>query len=288
MDSGGYFLDITILMRLIILHHDYTDLRDKDAYFIYSLIPHWQRRGIEVKHWTGTRDLPEGDAVLVHVDLSVVPSRFLKAALRYPLAFNSRMEDIRKSALPGRNLCLAASSAFLGAVVVKTELNHGGIPEKLFFQKRRLSLPLVESWDLFRASRLVEPLTYPVYGSAAEVPGNIWKDPRYVVEKFLPEMEGNNYVLRYAYFLGKARIGYRILGKNPILRWAGKVAEELSPIPPEVSAFREKIGLDYGKIDFVVHQGGAVILDVNKTIGGPAASLVEEPLAAALAEGLPF
>lgn len=273
-------------MRLIVLHHDYTDLRDKEAYFIYAIIPHLEERGIEVIHCTGTRNLPEGDAILVHVDLTVVPDRFFQAARRYPLAFNFRMTDIRKSALPGRGHGLELLSGFKGPVVVKTEYNHGGVPEKLFFQKRGAGLPLRETWDLFRASRLAEPLAYPVYDSAADIPGKIWKDRRYMVEKFLPEQEEGNYVLRYAYFFGKAEMGYRILGKNPILRWSGREVEELSPIPPEVCAYREKIGLDYGKIDFVLHQGQAVILDVNKTIGGPASSLKDTPLAQAMAEGL--
>jgi glutathione synthase/RimK-type ligase-like ATP-grasp enzyme len=36
-------------------------------------------------------------------------------------------------------------------------------------------------------------------------------------------------------------------------------------VPDEVHEFRRKIGMDFGKIDFVVREGRAVILDVNPT-----------------------
>lgn len=35
--------------------------------------------------------------------------------------------------------------------------------------------------------------------------------------------------------------------------------------PPELVAFRRQWRLDYGKIDYVVHDGAVVILDVNRT-----------------------
>jgi len=275
-------------MRLVIIHHDYTDLQNQESHFIYALIPHWEQRGIEVRHCLGTHKLPEGDAALLHVDLSVVPDRFLRAACHYPLALNFRISDIRKSSLPGRDHALISPFDFNGAVVVKTELNHGGIPENNFFQKRSFRLAPSEVWYLFRNSQLPNPLAYHVYDSAAKVSKKIWEDRRYMVEKFLPEREKGLYVLRYAYFFGKTKMGYRIIGDQSILRWSNRLFEEFCPIPPEVCAYRERMGLDYGKIDFVLHEGSPVILDVNKTIGGPASSLTDTPLAQALAAGLTF
>jgi hypothetical protein len=36
---------------------------------------------------------------------------------------------------------------------------------------------------------------------------------------------------------------------------------------PKVLALSRKVGLDYGVIDYTVHDGELVVLDVNKTIG---------------------
>ena len=36
-------------------------------------------------------------------------------------------------------------------------------------------------------------------------------------------------------------------------------------VPDEVRAVRRRHGLDFGKIDFVLHDGKAMVFDVNKT-----------------------
>jgi hypothetical protein len=42
--------------------------------------------------------------------------------------------------------------------------------------------------------------------------------------------------------------------------------EQIEP-HPDVLAWREELQIDYGKLDFVVHDGQVVLLDVNKTTG---------------------
>lgn len=39
-------------------------------------------------------------------------------------------------------------------------------------------------------------------------------------------------------------------------------------VPDELIKLRQELGLDYGRIDFTIYDGKAVVLDVNKTIGG--------------------
>jgi hypothetical protein len=57
---------------------------------------------------------------------------------------------------------------------------------------------------------------------------------------------------------------------------------------PDVETWRKRFDLDYGKLDYLVHDGRAVLIDVNKTIGA-SRQVADAPLQAMrrrLAEGL--
>jgi hypothetical protein len=113
-----------------------------------------------------------------------------------------------------------------------------------------------------------------------------------VVERFVPEMEKGRYVLRWAFFMGSAQIGLKGFSNDPIVRVANQTAPSqlMSEIHPEVLRYRKAIGLDYGKIDYVIHEGRPVIVDVNKTIGGTREekSPLIQTLIGVLANGLHF
>lgn len=280
---------LTSRMRLVVIHHDLTDISRRDRYWVHSMTPHWQARGIEVVHAAGTRALLPADAALVHVDMSVVPRRFIEAASRYPVVFNTRVTDIRKSRLPGRTHVVRNAKAPTGPVLAKTDFNCAAIPERELWKNGTRGLPLRERWHLYRFGRKSLEVNYALHGDASELPASIWKDPRYVVERFLPEREGAHFVLRWAFFLGSAAVGLIGRGANPVVRASETVrpVEPMSEIHPEVLRYREEIGLDYGKIDYVLHEGRPVILDVNKTIGGTTSRNPQlEHLAATLAAGL--
>jgi hypothetical protein len=63
----------------------------------------------------------------------------------------------------------------------------------------------------------------------------------------------------------------------------------LEEVPPEVHEIREAMALDFGKIDFGIAEGCAIVYDVNKT---PTQSKVTErsrPVLEAMAQALgPF
>jgi len=40
-------------------------------------------------------------------------------------------------------------------------------------------------------------------------------------------------------------------------------------VPDELRAERSRLGFDYGKFDFVVHEGRAILLDANRTPSAP-------------------
>ncbi|MEY4489121.1 MAG: hypothetical protein RIQ79_1629, partial [Verrucomicrobiota bacterium] len=66
-------------MRLLVVHHDRARPSQIDTHYLFALCPHWEKQGIEVIHRAGCADLPPADLVLLHVDLSVVPERFVRA-----------------------------------------------------------------------------------------------------------------------------------------------------------------------------------------------------------------
>jgi hypothetical protein len=59
------------------------------------------------------------------------------------------------------------------------------------------------------------------------------------------------------------------------------------PVPDELRAMRRALGFDYGKFDFVVNEGKAVLLDANRTptAGGPLSDSVRAHMSD-LAEGV--
>jgi hypothetical protein len=191
------------------------------------------------------------------------------------VALNLGITDIRKSQI-SQNL-VRTPEACDGPVIVKSNLNYAGLPEW-----RAASRRWGWFWKKRSASPFSNPKNYPIYASAAEVPGSYWKDPALVVEKFLPEYADGFYFLRQAYFLGERHRSWRLRSSRPIVRAAPALDDVEIPTPPDLDAYRRRIGLDYGKIDFVEHDGKIIVLDVNKTIGAPAPPVTTPYLAPAI------
>ena len=64
-------------------------------------------------------------------------------------------------------------------------------------------------------------------------------------------------------------------------------ALEPTTVPEVLRAERERLGFDFGKFDFVVHEGEVVLLDANRTPTGAAAiSTYQSEQAAKLALGI--
>lgn len=53
--------------------------------------------------------------------------------------------------------------------------------------------------------------------------------------------------------------------KQPVVKLANSVQVEEGSTPPEVYSFRQRLGIDYGKIDYVPRNGKAVVFDLNRT-----------------------
>lgn len=252
--------------RIAVLCHAACRPRDLRVTAIYHLAELWRNQGLDVVFAFGTRAPPEADLAILHVDLSVVPDGYAKLASRYPIVLNGRILDIRKSA-HSTNL-VRRDQAYDGPVFVKTDLNAAGHPER-----RARSKPLRELQRLARRAggrpmaRVRRLDGYRVFESRCEVPDSLWRDPRFVVEKFLPEQTAIGYAAHSCFVLGNARVCERSESPSPIVCDATAVRIENAVPHPCVAEHCASFRLDFGKLDYTVRGGKCVVLDVNKTVG---------------------
>jgi len=254
--------------RIAILFHENATEPMLRNYYITRLADYWREDGHEVIYLFGVSDFVPADLVIVHVDLSVVPEIYLEFARRYPIALNAKIRDIRKSTI-SKNL-LRRGDLYDGRVIVKSNLNYAGAPERFLAANRPSPYPASRLLSWVRRARSAEfrsPIDYRIYENLRQVPSRNFEQEDLVVEKFLPEMENGLYCTRNFHFLGDRIACIRRKARNPIVFGATYIEVERVDPHPEIVAMRETLGFDYGKFDYVVVDGRAVLLDVNKTIG---------------------
>ena len=258
-------------MKIAVLFHEGARGTDLTGYIVDHLAGFWREDGHEVLYLFGTKDAPRADVLFVHVDLSVVPDEYLRLANEYPAALNHRVRDIRKS-VTSPNL-VRPGDDWNGPVIVKSDLNFGGMSERVLAQT-----PLQRRSRVWRGvtgirERLLRPVpsrnpeAYALFAHISEVPRRWLGIDGVVVERFVPERENGLYHLRMYQFLGDRWTCTRIASEQPVIRAGWSISVEQIEPHPEVFAWREKLEIDYGKLDYVVHDGQAVLLDVNKTTG---------------------
>jgi hypothetical protein len=251
-------------MRVAILFHARERHFDPAGYLVHHLAELWRQDGLEVVYLYGTHRFVPADLVLVHVGLSVVPEPYLEFGARYPIVLNGRIRDIRKT-VTSRYL-VRPGDDWDGPVIVKSDLNNGGYPEYL------------SSLTGLRRMRLVRALArrlggvptwrdYRVFERLADVPAPLLERPDLVVERFLPAVEDGLYHLHMYQFLGDRERCARLSSREPVLKAdASEMACSVEP-HPAAQAWREELGLDYGKIDYIVRDEEVILLDANKTTG---------------------
>lgn len=266
------------MARIVVVAHQH-DLFASRPFLIKGLFPAWGRAGHEVLVHHGVADLPDADAALLHVNASLVPPAYLAALSRYPVVVNGRATDIRKRAI-SRQL-VHPGDDYRGPVIVKTNLNSGGIPELLHNREARRKGESDAPAGRYMTRR------YPIFASPRHVPAALAADPALVLERFLPERDPRGFVLRCWIFLGASERCNRMVGKQPVVKGADVIDRVPCTVPDALRARRDELGLDYGKFDFVIHDGEPVLFDVNRTPTSVAAlSTVIDAEAAKLAEGI--
>ena len=234
-------------------------------YVFHHLTRHWAAAGLRVV--SGPDYLASADACALHVDKTRLSGQDVPSPPPGRRVINGSVLDISKSL--HSTLRVKKQDDWDGPVIVKTDLNHYGLPEQLdkaqpdhTEAQRRAELAL-RDWQ---KARQLPDRHYPVLNSVRDVPHWVWNDPAYIVERFIPEREGDLYCIRGWMFLGSFSYGWRLLGQDHMVKATRLVRHEfIHDVPQELLELKKRTGFDFGKFDYVMHDGKAVVLDLNKT-----------------------
>lgn len=244
-------------------------------YYLRGIAGIWREKGLKVSVFHGAERAEPADLAIVHVDLTVVPAEYLALAARYPICLNRYASDISKRTISRQLVRLG--DGYKGPVIVKADRNCGGAKEAELAGRRggRSAIPAPFS-------------DYEVFDATALVPPPVWHDRELVVERFLPEKEGDLFSLRLWYFLGDREFGARNFSKSPIVKSASTVRREpLDEVPDELRELRAELGFDFGKFDYGIVDGRVVLYDANRTpCTGAAVIAQSEERYRNLAEGI--
>ena len=256
--------------RIVILVHARDREAERRPYQIWGIADIWRSWGIDVVVQHGIDRFIDADLVVNHVDLTVVPEPYVRHMARYAAGINRRCVDCSKRVV-STNL-LAEGERWDGPVIVKTNLNYGGALERSVLASRPAraweNLRTRLSRHPWRVRRYLSTFEYAVLGSVSEVPEDVWRNPHLVVERFLPERDGDMYVLRMISLFGDRWTSRRAVSAVPIVKSSNVIRAEDVPPHPDVFEAARRLGFDRGKIDYVLHggRGGrAVVLDANRT-----------------------
>ncbi len=244
--------------------HTSANERLQRIHLIRVLSEIWQDDGSVLS--VGDRPPPGTDVVVAHSDLSVISDGFFSNVGDNLPVINGRARNILKRTVS--QALISPDSDWNGPVIVKTNANAHAGEEYAYHQ---LDIPRLAR---ILAARVIPwqwigelPLRrYPILDNKERVPGWVWQDSRLVVERFIPERDEELYALRLWMFFGRQEYCMRVLSELPIVKSRRLVKVDLvDKVPDEVRQLRQKLGLDFGKIDYVMHNGRPVVFDVNKT-----------------------
>ena len=243
-------------------------------YLIHLLMKEWQSMGMTTEVVAGADRFVAGDLLIPHIDLTVLPDEYVALFDRYPSVVNRAMTDISKSRISSS--LVQRGDAYTGAVIVKTDRNSGGIPERYLCSEKRFRLP---DWPGLRSKhvanlerkirgwRNVETLpSYPIFASLRDVPEGVFENKNLVVEKFQPEKEGARFRIRHYSFFADRTVNRLSRSKDEIVKGSNLVESEDLPAPqPELEMYRRGHGMDFGRFDYVELSGKPTVFDVNRT-----------------------
>lgn len=233
---------------------------------------HWAPTGHRVLVHDGQGPPPQADLAILHIGLTTVDPRYLELAARYPRVINGRITDTFK-----RRICsdlIEANDAHEGPVIVKTDLNYGGRPERAL--RRRKAGKLQRAWlglERHLPARWFGRLPgneYQVFARKSDVPGWMWRSPHLVVQPFHTERRGAFHLLHQWYFLGDRDCVTTFLGREPVVKFANLV-DRLplhGEVPEALRRRRAELKFEYGKFDYVMVDGEPKLLDANSTPAG--------------------
>lgn len=248
------------MATIVVLEHELQQHVDL-PYMVRRFAEVWRESGHRVLLHRGLDSPPPADVAILHVDLTVVPEAYRELVARYERVVNGAVFDVSKSRF-SQDL-VYPDSDWAGPVIVKTEANYGGKPEQLW---RSIAAQLGRTTDI-APGPLAE--AYPVYDSMRQVPQIVWRTPGLIVERFLPERDERGYYVRIWSFFGDRELSTRWLAPDRIVKSANRIGRDSVDVPDEIRAWRQRLGFDFGKFDYVRHGDRWVLLDVNRTPSAP-------------------
>ncbi|MBI2765554.1 MAG: hypothetical protein HYX53_06530 [Chloroflexi bacterium] len=262
----------------------------RSGYVIRHVADYWRERGVRFELTTNPALAPPGDIAWQHLDVTSVSPRYQALAARYPVVINGGASDVHKHGTATH--LVAKNDSWAGPVIVKTDQNYGGRTEDWGYRWAPMRHPRFHALRDRLPPRLtgrIDPGSYPIYASPAGVPRWIWRDRRFVVQRFLPERAGDSYAIRRWFFFGDCEYAYLARSPSPIVIGDDHPAwERLTDLPEGLRTLRAALGLDFGKIDYGEVRGELVVYDVNPAVSadGPASSVLQREMVAALIPGL--
>lgn len=271
-------------LRIHILHHENHTRKRMEGTMICHIASRWEKEGHHVKHLFGCQADHHADVLLLHIDLSCIPSDYIHFAEHYPRVLNHQLIDIRKRSISEH--LVDQSSNYNGPVIVKTNLNCGGAPERLLGvlprkQPFSLSRSIKKRLKIKDPASMRRPKDYLVYSQKSKVPKSVFSNEDLVVEKFQPERHGDEYYQRRYFFLGDAE--YNEIHATTVPVHANDSDDhctrywEVPEIPEQIREYRQRLNVDFGKIDYVIQDGQVVVFDVNRTPSS--GNVVTDPIA---------
>jgi hypothetical protein len=212
-----------------------------------------------------TRIPSDLDAGILHVAATRVPEEIVARMPGGLPVVNCRVLDISKRRVS--RMLVAENDPVHGPVIVKSDANFAGRNDfaRLGRVQRRLR---ILTQRLRGGSSRADSIPYEIYESVSKVPRHVWSSRERVVERFIPELEGELYCLRKWVFLGDVDLQVISRSSQPIIKASNaRHAFIHDPVHPELVAERNRLGFDYGKFDYVMHNGRPVLLDANSTPG---------------------
>ncbi|MGB0498755.1 MAG: hypothetical protein ACPGID_10480 [Rubricella sp.] len=252
-------------MLVVLVERQASFLRHS-GYKLLRMLAGARRAGIEAE----VTDRPErvsGRAPgFLHVDLTLVPAPFLDAAGRLDRCVNGAVASIHRGLYSAARL--ERDSDWTGPVIVKTVLNHRGLPELNYGFGPGVAGRLRRLAARVRSPDYKDDLCprYRILPALSDVPEEVWSDARLMVERFLPGALGGPIVKHRWDFAMEASLVTRSIYDDPLCG-VDSVREvgDAGPPPDALVALREAMALDFGSIDFFETEDGAIPVDVNKT-----------------------
>ena len=252
----------TRAMRIQIITGDDKPFASK--YLMHRLMELWREDGHTVL--VGPARRLEADLAIMHVDLTVMDPGHLPDNPDGCPMVNGRVLDISKMRISRQRVLQGDTHA--GPVIVKSNFNAFGSKEFRALSRwsgphlrRRLSNVIPWRW-----AGCLPKKDYPILDDVSQVPRWVWERSDLIVERFTPERDGDDYVLRCWLFFGEQEYSVKLFSHHPVVKVRGIHRHEyLHEVPDSLRDARRALGFDFGKFDYVMVDGQAVLLDANKT-----------------------